>query len=138
MLADARDWEGLRGLFAETVALDNTSLRGGNAATVSSDEVVAGWRQALQGLDVTQHLIANHQVEVDGDDATCIAYFQAVHRLATSHGDPLFTVGERYDFRLHRAGADAPWRIGGLVATSLWTTGNQPIMQLAAEKARAE
>ncbi len=52
-------------------------------------------------------------------------------------GDPLFTLGGRYDFRLRRAGTGHTWRIVGLVATAQWATGNQRIMQLAAEKSRA-
>ena len=59
-----------------------------------------------------------------------------MHRLATSHGDPLFTLGGRYDFRLRRLGAAGPWQIAGLVVTSQWATGNQRIMQLAANKRR--
>ncbi len=70
VLADARDWQGLRTLYTDTVAVDYTSLAGGEPATLSGDEMVAAWRIALEGLDASQHLIANHQVDVDGDEAT--------------------------------------------------------------------
>ena len=136
VLADARAWQEMGDLFTETVELDISSLSGGEPATISREQTVDLWRQSIEGLDASQHLIANHQVDAAGDEATCIAYFQSVHRLADAHGDPLFTLGGRYDFQLRRAGADAPWLIAGLVATAQWASGNQGVMRLAAQRAR--
>ena len=76
-------------MFGETVAIDNTSLRGGKAATLSRSELVAGWRGALEGLDVTQHLIGNHQVHVEDDDVTCLAYFKRSTGLRRRRGPAL-------------------------------------------------
>jgi hypothetical protein len=39
---DARDWDGVRAEFAEEVATDYTSLWGGEPATVSVDDLLAG------------------------------------------------------------------------------------------------
>jgi hypothetical protein len=39
--ADGRDWEGLRGVLADEVYLDYTSLSGCGLTTIPADEVVA-------------------------------------------------------------------------------------------------
>lgn len=135
ILLDAREWEALTRLFAARVDVDYTSLNGGEPVTAAREELVAGWQATLDGLDATQHLISNHQVSIDGDEATCIAHVQGAHRLATAHGDPLWIVGGRYDFRLRRSGPTAPWRISALKLTALWATGNRTIMELAAQRA---
>jgi SnoaL-like domain len=37
-------------------------------------------------LTATQHLVGNHLLTIDGDQATCTAAFQATHVLANPHG----------------------------------------------------
>lgn len=133
VLADARDWTGLTALFTDRVDLDYTSLNGGTSARVSAAELVAGWAAGLGGLAATHHMITNHQVAVDSDHATCLAYFQATHVFPNNHGDPHWTLGGRYDVRLSRL--DDGWRIDGLIMTAVWATGNQGILELAAEAA---
>jgi hypothetical protein len=137
-LIDARDWPALTELFDERADVDYTSLNGGEPATVTPAELIAVWRPLAEGLDATQHLIANHQVAVDGDSATCSAHVLATHRLATVHGDPLWVVGGRYDFRLRRVPKDGRWRIRAVTLTTLWVTGNRTIMELAVQRAAAE
>ena len=134
VLIDAQDWPGLTELFDEHVDVDYTSLNGGQPATVTPGELIGGWRPLAEGLDATQHLIANHQVVVDGDLATCRANVLATHRLATIHGDPHWVVGGRYDFRLRRESEGAPWRICAVTLTTLWVTGNRTIMDVATQR----
>jgi hypothetical protein len=137
VLIDARDWQALIELFDEHVNVDYTLLNGGEPAKLTPAELIAGWRPLAEGLDATQHLIANHQVTVDSDTATCSAHVLATHRLATVHGDPLWIVGGRYDFCLRRASEDGRWRICAVTLTTLWVTGNRKIMELAVEKTAA-
>ncbi len=129
-LADRRDWDALAGVFADRVQLDFTSLTGGEPATLAPADIVAGWRRGLDGLDATQHLIANHLVDIDGDRAVATAQFQATHVLANQYGDPVWTLGGHYRFGLVRSGDG--WRIDALTMTFTWATGNQQIMTLAA------
>jgi hypothetical protein len=128
-LVDARDWEILPGLFSDPVAVDYTSLNGGDPQSTSPEELVAGWRAVLDRLDATQHLIAGQVITLDGDRATCAASVQATHLLANSTGGPLWTVAGRYDFGLTRTSAG--WRISALKLTVQWATGNQHIMNPA-------
>jgi hypothetical protein len=133
LYADARRWDDLQQLLADPVRVDYTSLNGGEPVTTSPTELVRGWRRVLGGLQATQHLIANHQIALDGHRATCTAYVQATHVLPNASGGPVWTVAGRYDFALHRS--SGAWRIAGLTLTVQWATGNQQIMQLAASQA---
>lgn len=78
------------------------------------------------------HLVANHLVSIDGDEATCTAAFQATHLLANPHGGPLWTLGGHYDLRLARSGEG--WRITSVCMIADWATGNQQIMALASQR----
>src|SRR5215207_8567004 len=59
-------------------------------------------RDALVPLDSSQHLVATHQVRLDGDQATGRCYLQAQHVRAGADGGSLFLVGGRYDDRYVR------------------------------------
>ncbi|GAB1516181.1 nuclear transport factor 2 family protein [Actinophytocola sp. KF-1] len=121
--ADRRDWDRLADVFAETVTLDYTSLDGGDPATRTPAQIVAGWREALGGYEATQHLIANHLVTIDGDTAVCTAAFQATHYKNAEFGSPLWRLGGTYEFSLVRG--DDGWRIAGVVMTATWGEGNR-------------
>jgi SnoaL-like domain len=116
--ADERDWRALRDVFADEVRLDYTSLQGGERATVSRDQLAESWAGLLGKLQATQHLLTNHLVTVDGDDAVCTAAFQATHLLPNPHGDPIWTLGGTYRFELVRDGSR--WRISAVTMTATW------------------
>lgn len=124
---DARDWDGLLPLFADEVAVDYTSLNGGEPATMPPADLIGGWRQLLEPLDATQHLLGLLSVSLDGDHATCACNVTATHVRSNASGGPHWTVGGRYDFGLTRSGGD--WRITALTLTVRWASGNQAIME---------
>lgn len=128
--ADRRDWQALTDVFDDRVRMDYTSLNGGEPATLPREQIVQGWSAVLGRLQATQHLIANHLVELSGDTAVCTAAFQATHLLPNAHGGPTWTLGGTYRFDMVRRG-DA-WRIAGVTMTATWATGNQHVMALAA------
>jgi len=130
LLLDARDWDALTGVFADTVHYDRTSLFGGEPETLTSAELVEGYRQALGNLDAIHHLITCHVINLDGDQATCGANMQGTHVFANTSGDDMWTVGGRHDYQLKRT-ADG-WRIAALTFTIQWATGNMNIVTLAA------
>ncbi|WP_131738918.1 nuclear transport factor 2 family protein [Actinomadura roseirufa] len=129
--ADQREWERLREIFTESVALDYTSLNGGEPITIGAEQIGGAWKAGLGGYDATQHILGNHLVTLDGDTAVCTAVFQATHRLANPFGSPLWTLGGTYRFDLVR---DGGWRIRGLVMTVTWADGNQNLATLASER----
>ena len=129
-LADARDWEALRHVFADDVAVDYASLVGGEPATVRVEHLISNWRAALSGYDATQHVVTNHLARVDGDGATCSAYVVARHYLLNYKGGDLWTLGGRYDYRLLRD-TEGSWKVSGAKLTVLWAEGNQLLPELA-------
>jgi hypothetical protein len=69
---DARDFATARASFADEVHADYTSLWGGEAATVSGDVLIAGFRGIIPGFDATQHL-TGPVITVDGQLETHVA-----------------------------------------------------------------
>jgi ketosteroid isomerase-like protein len=130
MLLDAKDWKALEGLFTDPIYSDRTSLWGGEPVTATPAEFVAGWRGALQNLDAIHHLITNHVITLNGDEATCAANMMGTHVFVNPSGGPMWTVGGRHDYKLKRT-ADG-WKISSLTFTIQWATGNMNIVALAA------
>ncbi|KIF77832.1 hypothetical protein QR77_36365 [Streptomyces sp. 150FB] len=128
--ADRREWALLSGLFTEKVLLDYTSLGGGEPVQLTPQEIVDAWSATLGGYDATQHLVANHLVQVDGDRAVCTASFQATHLLSSSLGSPLWTLGGDYRWELSRTGGR--WLINSIVMEATWGDGNKDLPARAA------
>lgn len=79
----------------------------------------------------TQHVTANHLVEIDGDQATVRFNLIATHVFAEDvrreRGDPpgaRFTVGDYYEGTLVRTAAG--WRFADQSLTVTWTDGRPP------------
>ena len=85
---DRRDWEQYRSIFTTDAEIDYTSA-GGIAGTV--DEVVEFLSTSLEMFEMTQHLVSNIDLEVNGDSATVTAMFNNPMRLPG--GDTWFTGG---------------------------------------------
>jgi 3-phenylpropionate/cinnamic acid dioxygenase small subunit len=121
---DSRDYEDLRNVFLS----DATARLGRECNGV--DDIVVRVTQALDPLDVSQHLVANQQARVnpDGVTGTCRCYFQAQHvrRAAAVDGaSPNFIIAGRYLDRVERT-ADG-WRIRRRELMVDWTEGNSAV-----------
>lgn len=123
---DRREWDRLEEVLADEVTLDYESLTGLAPTTLARKQVTDSWAAVLGQLEATQHLVANHLVTIDGDQATCTAAFQATHVLANPHGGPLWTLGGHYAYELARGAGG--WRITSVRLTADWASGNQQIM----------
>jgi hypothetical protein len=132
-LADENHWDELRGCFADTVAVDYTSLNGGQPVELAADDLIAGWSLGLSGFDATQHIITNHRVSLEGDQATCRAYVHAQHRLLNATGGPHWTLGGTYTYQLARSSKG--WKVTATRLVVSWTEGNQHLLALARERA---
>lgn len=89
---DRRDWDAVTAALAPTVHLDYTEVFGGEATTMSAQQVADQWRDTLDGLDGTQHVITGAQATA-GEDG-------ALHATANVVGT-------------HVKGTNPPWMIGG-------------------------
>jgi 3-phenylpropionate/cinnamic acid dioxygenase small subunit len=76
-------------------------------------------------MDETQHLISNHQINVQGDTATCRCYLQAQHVRKAAHGGPNFIIAGRYEDQLTRTSEG--WRISFRRLVVMWTDGNPAV-----------
>lgn len=123
LLVDARDWDGLRELFADEVDVDYTSLNGGQPQRVPPADLVGGWKQMLEPLVATHHLISNHSVTLDGDRASLAANVTATH---VPQEREHWVVGGRYDVMARSI--NGRWHINALTLTVRWQTGSQDIM----------
>lgn len=117
---DSRDWDALDHVFTPNA----TAELAGDLTGV--EEIKARVRAALEPLDASQHMVANQQVRVDGDRATCRTYLQAQHVRRAAAGGSTFMVGGRYEDRLVRTAEG--WRIERRDLTILWTDGNPAVM----------
>jgi hypothetical protein len=83
------------------------------------DDYVEWVGKRLRTLKSTQHMVANHLVELDGDVARSETYGTAFHLGDPAQGTESFTTGFRYVDRMERR--DGEWRIVERVAVREWT-----------------
>ncbi len=83
-------------------------------------------RRALSHLDASQHVLANHQIRVDGDTATCRCYLVAQHVKRGTPGGDNFVVAGIYKDALTRTSEG--WRVTHRDLTVTWTEGNPAIL----------
>jgi 3-phenylpropionate/cinnamic acid dioxygenase small subunit len=100
---DSRDWDLLDRVFAADVKAEFGRSYAGCEAV---KELV---RRHLGGCGPTQHLLANHRVEVSGDEASCVASVRAFHAGRGAQAGQIYELLGEYHDRLRRTGAG--WRI---------------------------
>ena len=87
---------------------------------------------AHEGLDASQHTVANHQVIVDGDRANAIAYVVArLIRNVPEGGVNYWEFGGWYDDSLVRT--PAGWRIQRRACRGNWWEGNPRVAECRPE-----
>ena len=101
---DTKDWSLLDSCFTDDAHVDYSSNPGGK---VGPYREVRGWlEKVLSAFPVTQHLMANIDVRLDGDRATCRTMVTNPQGAATrTAGLHFFFVGGRYDDELVRTDA---------------------------------
>lgn len=86
------------------------------------DAIVEKVDDALGRLTISQHLVSNQQVELDGDRARCRCYLQAQHTVRGAEGGENFIMAGRYEDEVVRT--PDGWRISHRRLTIDWTEGN--------------
>jgi 3-phenylpropionate/cinnamic acid dioxygenase small subunit len=120
---DEKDWDALDTVFLPDAYLDYSSNPGGAAGPYG--EIRSWLEKSLAPFPVTQHLVTNIDVTLDGDRATARTMVYNPMGAATRDG-PLhyFFLGGRYDDELVRT--NEGWRIAKRVETLLWFQGSLP------------
>jgi hypothetical protein len=122
---DTKYW----GLLDEVFAADATADLLAPQRLVGLDAIRARVRGALEFLDLSQHLVGNHEIEIDGDTATHQCYLHAQHVRRAAPGGPHYVVAGRYDDRLVRT--TEGWRISHRTLVVMWTDGNVAVVRPA-------
>jgi ketosteroid isomerase-like protein len=119
---DSKETERLRAVFTP----DATAvLRGVECAGI--DAIIERIGRSIARLDLTQHLIGNHEIVVDGDVATCRCQLHGQHVRADAKGGDTFVIGGVYEDRLVRT--PDGWRIGHRVMRQTWSSGNPEVVR---------
>ena len=113
--------EKLREIFTEDAAfiIDIKNYNG-------IDEIISKIDRTLGGLSASQHIISNHRVLIDGDNATCSCYLHAQHALHGTEGGDNYVMAGRYIDKLIRI--DGEWRICERELMLDWTEGNPKVL----------
>jgi SnoaL-like protein len=111
---DRRDWRGVRDVFTNDAVLDYSSFGGPRG---SCDDAIAWIEASLSAVPITQHLLTNKLISLDGDAAT--AQCAVLNPMGFDGGRIIF-VGGSYRDRLART-RDG-WRIIERVAEFSWSS----------------
>jgi hypothetical protein len=127
---DTRDYRLLRSIFLDEILMDFSSYNGRPSARVDAQEWVDGCAELFDGLDATQHTMANPIVDLDrpSGHARQRMTMQAVHFLDGSE----FTLGGWYDD--HVILTDQGWKLAGVTLHVTWRRGDESIMSKALER----
>ena len=118
---DRNQWHELDDVF-----LPDATAQLGRQTCADRDEIKQVCSNALSELDDSQHIVATHQVRVEGDTATSRCYLHAQHIRRAAEGGPHYIVGGRYEDDLVRT-ADG-WRIKHRTLSVMWTEGNMGVV----------
>jgi 3-phenylpropionate/cinnamic acid dioxygenase small subunit len=119
---DTKDWDALDTVFTPDAHIDYTAT-GGIAGSL--DEIKPWLAESLAAFPATQHLLANSQVNIDGDTATARTAVYNPMGAATREG-PLhfFFMGGIYADQLVRTSEG--WRIRERIEHFVWMDGKLP------------
>jgi SnoaL-like domain len=132
---DAKDWQGVRDEFADTLDMDYQSLFGDPPIRIDADQQVNGWRQFAGAFDVTQHLTGPIVVVSDRSGAVADTHVRAYHRIAGAAGGDVWMVAGHYNVKLILVGDH--WKIAGMTLTVFYQEGNLRIPEIARARAGA-
>lgn len=125
---DTRNWELLRSTLADAIEVDYPDSVG--VGTYAAEDLVATAQKFFGRLDATLHISANHQVELDGDHASCVSTLFASHYLASASEPKVQRQVGYYTNHLKRQ--DGHWRILRTAQQQGWTEGNPEVFAHAA------
>jgi len=129
---DHKRWTDLRGLYAETVKTDYTSLFGGDVQTQTGDALIEAWKKLLSPV-VTQHLEGPIAVALRGDEATARCHVRGYHYLKGAAGGDEWMVAGHWVIGL--AKTPAGWKVDAMKLETLYQTGNTQLLQVASAPA---
>ena len=125
--ADNRDWKLFRSIFTDEIEVWLGSVPAEEAPLkrVSADTFAERASRVLGRFAVTQHVLSNHRITVQGDKATCIVYLQARHFPRPEEADQkVWDIGGYYTHHLTRTAEG--WKIARYTLTVTWSENTPP------------
>jgi len=134
---DSADWDACERCFTEEAVFDFSDMAPeARPRPMSSRTWVRTFAaKNLTGFTARQHMSANHQIEIDGDRATCRSYAFAQHYLE-GEANPLNVQHGVYEHTLVRSGQE--WLISSIRMRLWWTDWNLDLFDLAAARLAKE
>jgi hypothetical protein len=118
---DRLDWDAVRDSFTEEVAIDYTSLWGGDPEKLPADELISRWSEFASGLAATQHHIGPLVISDDHVETHVVAYHWLPHGGA-------WTVHGNYIARLKDG------KIAELTLQTYYASGSEDLPTVAAQR----
>lgn len=113
---DGKAWAMLDQVFVDGADCDFSPL--GEAGHRAPFPEITEWLEASLAGFSTQHILSNHQVEVDGDTARTRTYLQAQHVYVDADPPRLMTFGGVYEDQFERTANG--WRIVQRTLRPMW------------------
>jgi 3-phenylpropionate/cinnamic acid dioxygenase small subunit len=117
---DTRDWDLFLTCYTDEMNADMVSVGFDEPMDMPAKAFLEIIKTAVDPFDSTQHLISNHVIEIDGDNATCVCYLQAQHFSQDDTGAHAVLIGGYYANSLIRT--PAGWRINKYKVVKTWMT----------------
>jgi 3-phenylpropionate/cinnamic acid dioxygenase small subunit len=123
---DRKDWDLYASCFTSDAYIDYTSAGGIKGRLAVIKPWLAG---VMAGFPMSQHLITNRAITIDGDTATCESYFFNPMGLADEAGElVLFFEGGSYSDKLVRTAEG--WRIAQRIEQTAYSSRLNPVIAL--------
>ena len=119
---DRHRWDELASCFADEVELN--TIRTGRWVRLERSQLMDTLQRAFESYTATQHVSANHQVTIQGDEAVVWSTLNATHYLRGAAGGEFQQQVGYYEYHLVR---DRGWRITKVEQFAHWQRGNQEI-----------
>ncbi len=129
---DAKDWVRTRTFFADKVAVDFTSLAGGEPAQITGDVLVNGWRTNLYSEKKSFHQRGNHRIEINDDKAEVFSKGYAFNLIEKGKVKGLWEVWGNYTHTLEKT--DNGWKVSGMTLTVAHTRGDDRVRTFLPKK----
>lgn len=119
---DRRDWEYYRTIFDDKVEISfPASTPAAEDGPRTAEEWVSLVYQTLTKFTHTHHMIANHIVTIEGDDAACQSHMVARHYDKSPDVESGWIIGGFYTHRLRKVSGE--WKICGVKLHDTWEQG---------------
>jgi hypothetical protein len=126
---DTRQWDSFLSCLTDHVHFSSPLTNGWIKLKKSDMALICS--RIFPLFTATQHISANHQVTISGDEATCISTLNATHYDADAVGGTTQRQVGHYEYHLIR---DDGWKIDRMTQVIAWEEGNQRVFYDAYEK----